>query len=90
VLVVIAYDISDDKRRSKLAKLLASYGERVQRSVFEAHLEAPQLITLRAKVHGLLEPQDAVRFYKLGEAYRERVGIEGPGSVTSSPRFLIA
>lgn len=31
---LIAYDVKDDRRRSHVAKLLQSYGERMQYSVF--------------------------------------------------------
>ena len=31
---VIAYDISDDRRRSQVAAVLQAYGDRIQRSVF--------------------------------------------------------
>ena len=34
-LVVISYDIANDKRRNKVAKVLLDYGNRVQYSVFE-------------------------------------------------------
>ena len=36
--VVIAYDIVDDKHRTKISKLLEGYGERVNYSVFECML----------------------------------------------------
>ena len=38
MLTVICYDIADTKRRTKLAKLLLSYGHRVQESVFHCRL----------------------------------------------------
>lgn len=91
MLVVIAYDIPDDGRRSRLARLLSSYGERVQLSVFEVHLDTAQLVALKDKVRKLIElHHDSVRFYKMGKAYPERIAIEGLGTVTPSPRFLIA
>ena len=37
-VVVIIYDISEDKQRLKMAKFLNSYGHRVQKSAFEACL----------------------------------------------------
>jgi len=36
--VLIIYDITEDKPRIKLSKLLSSYGVRVQKSAFEASL----------------------------------------------------
>ena len=38
VFVLIIYDIVDNKRRLKLAKFLAGYGFRVQKSAFEAEI----------------------------------------------------
>ena len=35
-LTVVAYDMSDDKRRRRLVRVLESWGYRVQESVFEA------------------------------------------------------
>lgn len=37
-LVLIIYDIIDTKRRNNMVKLLESYGNRVQKSAFEALL----------------------------------------------------
>ena len=37
-LVLIIYDISDNKRRNKMAHYLESFGFRVQKSAFEAIL----------------------------------------------------
>ena len=41
--VVIAYDISEDRRRARVAAVLQAYGDRVQRSVFIATLEPDRL-----------------------------------------------
>ena len=36
VFVLIIYDITDNKKRLKLSKLLLGYGFRIQKSAFEA------------------------------------------------------
>lgn len=36
---IVCYDIPDDKRRTKLAKCLEGYGDRIQYSVFEVRLD---------------------------------------------------
>jgi CRISPR-associated protein Cas2 len=91
MLVVISYDIVDDDRRDDLATLLKSYGNRVQYSVFEAHLTETSLSTLRAKVRDIIqESEDSVRYYKLGENYKERIVIDGVGVVLEKPEFLIS
>lgn len=90
MLVAISYDIPCNKRRYRLAKLLSSYGERVQYSVFEAHLSPHQLLTLRKKVGQLIKPkEDSVRFYTLGESYDNKIMIEGLGVVIAKPNLLI-
>lgn len=38
MLVVVVYDIPDNKRRKKLADFLEGYGRRVQYSVFECFI----------------------------------------------------
>ena len=48
--VVVSYDISDDKRRRMVAKLLEGYGYRVQYSVFECDLSLKQLQKLRREL----------------------------------------
>jgi CRISPR-associated protein Cas2 len=63
---VIAYDIADDKRRTKLVKQLESVAERVQRSVFEADLAPSQLAQLLKKASEIMDlDQDGLRVYRL-------------------------
>ena len=42
IYVVIAYDIPEDKRRTKVAKALEGYGERMQYSLFECRITKVQ------------------------------------------------
>jgi CRISPR-associated protein Cas2 len=48
--VVFAYDVSDDRLRSKVAALLAPHGVRLQRSVFECDLDGATLPELIRRV----------------------------------------
>ena len=45
-LVLIIYDIIDNKRRSKMVKLLESYGVRVQKSAFEILINRTQYLEI--------------------------------------------
>ena len=66
ILRVIAYDIPDDRRRNRVAKLLEGHGERVQDSVFECWLDADQLRRLQRRLRKRINPtQDKLRFYSL-------------------------
>jgi CRISPR-associated protein Cas2 len=63
-LWVIAYDIADDRRRRRVARLLATRVERVQESIFEGWLHAADIRALIGELGGLIEPAaDAVRAY---------------------------
>ncbi|RKZ32020.1 CRISPR-associated endonuclease Cas2 [bacterium] len=80
--VVIAYDITDDKRRRKLAKFLEGYGDRVQYSVFEARLNKRQLMYVAGKIKRLIdEEEDSVRIYVLCNSCVEKIKVIGLGEI---------
>jgi CRISPR-associated protein Cas2 len=49
----LAFDISDDKRRSKLTRVLENYGTRVQYSIFEFSLSTAKEVTLMKNLNKL-------------------------------------
>ena len=65
MIVVVAYDITDDGRREDVAMLLSGYGPRVQLSVFECECRnVEDLRDLRAKLRERIDPlEDQVRLY---------------------------
>ncbi|MDK9319344.1 CRISPR-associated endonuclease Cas2 [Propionibacterium freudenreichii] len=52
---LIAYDVPDDRRRTRLATVLKGYGERVQYSVFMVDCPPSHLLVLR---HDLTDAMD--------------------------------
>jgi len=79
--VVVTYDIADDRRRTKIHKVLKSYGQWMQFSVFECReLTNAQYAKLRSRLNRLIDgEEDSVRFYFLCaccEAKVERIGGE--------------
>lgn len=80
MLILVSYDISDDRRRTRLAHSLKDFGCRVQYSVFECSLDAAQLERLEARVTGLIEAEeDSVRVYRLCAECRGKVAVWGCG-----------
>ncbi len=81
-LYVIAYDISSNRRRTKVHKTLCGFGQWTQYSLFECHLTGKELVALRGKLDKLLEPEeDSVRFYHICAACMakaETIGSEKP------------
>src|SRR5216683_1021138 len=63
---VIAYDIPDDRRRTKVHKILLGFGKWTQYSLFECFLSRKELVLLRSKLaEHLVATEDSVRFYPL-------------------------
>lgn len=90
MLVVVSYDVPDDRRRLKLAKALKDYGERVQYSVFECHLEAGQIERLRARLARLIAAEeDSVRIYRLCASCRETLLLMGVAHPTQDPDVYV-
>jgi CRISPR-associated protein Cas2 len=81
MFVVVSYDIPDDKRRTKIHKILKSYGQWMQMSVFECvDLTEAQYAKLRSRLAKMIKPEtDSVRFYFLCACCQgkvERIGGE--------------
>ncbi len=85
-LYVVAYDIPDDRRRTKVHKVLSGFGRWTQYSLFECHLSDKEMVALRGKLQGLLKAdEDSVRFYYICAACLakvETVGSEKPAEET--------
>ncbi|KHE91655.1 MAG: CRISPR-associated endonuclease Cas2 [Candidatus Scalindua rubra] len=66
MFVVVAYDISNDKRRTKLFKALKNFGTPVQYSVFECLLNKKDFKDMQKNVREITKRnKDKVRIYTL-------------------------
>ena len=88
MLIVVSYDVKDNKRRNKLSALLKNYGVRVQYSVFECELDQNQLVRMSVAAKKLLNiEEDSLLIYTLcGRCSTKRAAIgigvgELPGPV---------
>lgn len=90
-LYLISYDISPDKRRTALAKILEGFGSRVQYSVFECDLTPGQWRQLRRRIDKLVRPDegDSIRMYHLCSSCRATIEIIGRGHVETTPDVYI-
>lgn len=90
MLVVVVYDIPDDKRRTKLATFLEGWGRRVQYSVFECFIDDQKMLKLYELVKKRVKPEeDNVRFYWLtAEAVNKSLSI-GSKPPEEPPKFYI-
>lgn len=77
--VIIAYDITNDKRRDRVYKVLKDYGQWMQYSLFECELEEKEYLQLKNKLNKIIkeEKEDKILFYFLCSACAnktERIG----------------
>lgn len=77
--ILISYDISDTKRRNKIATILEGHGYRVQYSVFECDLDQRKLTALRKRLRPLVKGnlEESIRFYPLTAECVERIHVLG-------------
>lgn len=75
---LISYDVVNDKRRTKLARFLKDYGQRVQYSVFEVFEEEADLKILFTRLQEFIDAEeDSLRMYILCQACRKKICSTG-------------
>jgi len=64
--IVVAYDVANDKRRLKIAKMLEQYGLRCNESVFECILTEAKTREMKNKLLNVAdESEDSILIYNL-------------------------
>jgi CRISPR-associated protein Cas2 len=88
---LVTYDISNDQRRTKVAKILEDFGDRVQYSVFEMELDrADQLDEMQVRLEKVIDSQaDSIRIYFLCQGCQTKIAILGQGKVYQDEEVYI-
>ncbi len=95
MLVLVTYDVNTEtaegqRRLRKVAKACVNHGQRVQNSVFECMLDAAQYAVFRNKLASLIDPShDSLRFYQLGNNYKNKVEHMGVSPQWSQDDILL-
>lgn len=90
--ILIAYDISNDKRRTKLHNALLNYGTPVQYSVFECLLDEKEEKQMHQAVKRIIRPRkDHVRFYHICQSCLQKFESSGGQELltTPPPAFIV-
>lgn len=93
MLVLITYDVNTEtgagkKRLRQVAKQCVNYGQRVQNSVFECNMDAAKCREVKAILEGIIDKSvDSLRFYYIGDKYKNKVEHIGakPGFDVTEP-----
>lgn len=93
MLVLICYDVNTETkagktRLRKIAKECLNYGQRVQNSVFECHIDDARFRLVQDKMLHIIDQDfDNLRFYRLGNKYKDKVesfGVDRSFDVTDT------
>ena len=88
--VLVVYDISNDKRRTRLHNLLLNFGSPVQYSVFECLLDAEGLQHMKRAIRKAIKPKvDRVRTYYLCRACLQKTEVTSGVDVLTDPDMII-
>jgi CRISPR-associated protein Cas2 len=78
----VSYDISDDRRRYRLAKIMLDYGQRVQKSVFECRVDEKHFLKMKSRIDKVLDMEkDSVRYYFLCGRCQDAMAVSGWGTL---------
>ncbi len=88
-MLLVCYDIANNRRRYQVNKILCGYGERVQKSVFECYLTPTQRKTLKESLRRGLGNGDSIRFYSLCGKDIKRVQVDGVGHLSENWDYLV-
>ena len=90
MLVVVSYDISDNKRRERLRKALLTFGNPIQFSVFECDLTRRQIETMQRVIRGIITAgKDNVRIYQICAMCAENVEIFGGKALAKTENVYV-
>ncbi len=71
--VIVFYDISDNKIRNKIVRVLESYGIRMQKSVFQCEVNLRQFIQLKLKLSSIVEFNGGVSIVIIEVSNKDKV-----------------
>ena len=90
MFVIVSYDITEDKRRTKIYDILKSYGQWMQYSLFECDLTKTQYAKLRSRLHKIIDSEtDSIRFYFLCGCCQNKIERIGGEAVRDNTVFFV-
>lgn len=89
VTAVIAYDVTDDRRRARLAALLQAHGDRIQKSVFVLTVEEDTLREVASRAAATLDlGEDSVYVFRQCRTCWSAVELVGQAFPPSQELFF--
>lgn len=80
VIYLVAYDISADRRRNRVANVLQGWGYRIQESVFQLRVTPAELPLIVEKLERIIDDtSDVIHIYSLCGHCEQKAQILGVG-----------
>ena len=86
---IVSYDIPDDRKRNRVAKVMLDFGTRVQYSVFECNMDNSNLEKMTKRLKKVVSDEDSIRIYALCAKCKGVVKIFGRGKLTNDEKIYI-
>jgi len=90
MMYLFAYDVSDNRRRAKIAHTLEKFGLRVQKSFFQLDVPEEKAREVRDLLLGLMDrKEDSLLFYPICSDCLDKVIPLGEGTLLQELRYEI-
>jgi CRISPR-associated protein Cas2 len=95
MFVIVCYDVNTDdlagrRRLRRMAKKCESYGQRVQKSVFECLIEPEDYLLFENALRTIMDKEsDSLCIYELDESSRRKIRRFGKNKVLDFERPLV-
>ena len=87
---IVAYDITNDRRRNQVAKILKDFGQRTQYSVFECQISRHAYLRLQDRLKDAINrKEDSVTFYSLCQSCQKHIERMGTGKGLDKKSYII-
>lgn len=90
MIYMICYDITDSKRRQKVAKTLMNYGIRAQKSFFQCEISQNMLENIKTEILSTINiHEDYFYIYPLCSLCTKKAKEDGTGTIIKIKSFEI-
>ncbi|MEO2069461.1 MAG: CRISPR-associated endonuclease Cas2 [Desulfurobacteriaceae bacterium] len=87
---LVTYDISDDRKRDKVIKLLNEHGKRVQLSCFEIEITSEKIDSLISDLEKVIDSEtDKIFFFPISEYSIPLVKKLGKSDIEHNPSIVL-
>lgn len=87
---MVAYDVTDDRRRTRLFKAMKGFGQHTQFSVFECHLDHKEQARMLRRISKVIDvKEDKVKVYAVCQDCFEQIEVIGLGEIAQEDAAVV-